>query len=164
LPELILSDIIYEKSQEDYKMENTLKNKLPSTLAIIASIVVTIPLVVILGRSSLSFGHPHSHPLTSPIEYLFLAIILAIFCLVVFRSNRTILSKAVYAVVPITIILYYILSTGRGWPTLTNYLIGALFAGCILAYLLYKKKDWRYRFSVTATSIVIFTAAFTWML
>jgi presenilin-like A22 family membrane protease len=146
-------------------MEITFKNKLPSALAIIASIVVTIPVVVILGRSTLSFGRPiHSQPLTSPIEYLFLAIILAIFCRVVFRSNKTALSKAVYAVIPITIILYYIINVGIGWPTLTNCLIGALFAGCVLAYLLLKKKDWRYRFSVIATSVVIFTATIVWML
>jgi fucose 4-O-acetylase-like acetyltransferase len=146
-------------------MEITLKNKLPSALAILGAIIVTIPVVAILDSSTLSFGRPiHSQPLTSPFEYLFLVIILAIFCRVVFRSNRTVLSKAIYAVIPLTIILYYILSAGRGWSSLTNYLIGALFAGCVLAYLLFKKKDWRYRFSVIATSAVIFTAALLWML
>ena len=146
-------------------MEITLKNKFPSALAIIAAIVIIIPAVAILDSSTFNFGRPmHSHPLTSPIEYLFLALILAIFCRVVFRSNRTILSKAVYAVVPLTIILYYILNTGSGLSSLTNYLIGALFAGGVLAYLLLKKKDWRYRFSVIATSAVIFIATFSWML
>ncbi len=146
-------------------MEITLKNKLPSALAILGAIIVTIPVVAILDSSTLSFGRPiHSQPLTSPFEYLFLVIILAIFCRVVFRSNRTVLSKAIYAVIPLTIILYYILSAGRGWSSLTNYLIGALLAGCVLAYLLFKKKDWRYRFSVIATSAVIFTAALLWML
>jgi uncharacterized MnhB-related membrane protein len=146
-------------------MEITLKNKLPSALAILGAIIVTIPVVAILDSSTLSFGLPiHSQPLTSPFEYLFLVIILAIFCRVVFRSNRTVLSKAIYAVIPLTIILYYILSAGRGWSSLTNYLIGALFAGCVLAYLLFKKKDWRYRFSVIATSAVIFTVALLWML
>jgi len=146
-------------------MEITLKNKLPSALAILGAIIVTIPVVAILDSSTLSFGRPiHSQPLTSPFEYLFLVIILAIFCRVVFRSNRTVLSKAIYAVIPLTIILYYILSAGRGWSSLTNYLIGALFAGCVLAYLLFKKKDWRYRFSVIATSAVIFTVALLWML
>lgn len=146
-------------------MENTIKNKIPSALAILAAIVIIIPVVAILDSSSLSFGRPiHHGPLTSPIEYLFLAVILTIFTLVIFRSNRTVLSKAVYAVVPVTIILYYILNSGSGWTALTNYLIGALFTGCLLAYLLFKKKDWRYRFSVTATSIVIFTATLSWML
>ena len=146
-------------------MEITLKNKFPSALAIMAAIIIIIPAVAILDSSTFNFGRPmHSHPLTSPIEYLFLALILAIFCRVVFRSNRTILSKAVYAVIPLTIILYYILNSGSGLSSLTNYLIGALFAGCVLAYLLFKKKDWRYRFSVIATSVVIFTATFSWML
>jgi lipoprotein signal peptidase len=152
--------ITYEKLKEDVKMENTLKNKLPSTLAILASVIVTIPLVAILDSMTIIGYRTGPQPLALPI----LAIILTIFCLVVFRSNRTALSKAVYAVVPVTIILYYILNAGAGWPTLTNYLIGALFAGCVLAYLLFKKKDWRYRFSVIATSAVTFIAAFSWVL
>ncbi len=109
-------------------MENTLKNKLPSALAILASVIVTIPLVAILDSMTIIGYRTGPQPLALPI----LAIILTIFCLVVFRSNRTALSKAVYAVVPVTIILYYILNAGAGWPTLTNYLIGALFAGCVL--------------------------------
>ncbi len=146
-------------------MENTLK-KFPSALAILASILIVIPLVAILDSSSLSFGRPiHSHPLTSPLEYLFLAIVLTTLTLVIFRSNRSVLSKAVYAVVPVTIVLYYIINNGSlGWPVLTSYLLGALLISGVFAYLLYKKKPWQYKFSVIATSIVIFTATFSWVL
>ena len=144
-------------------MEITFKNKLPSSLAILGAIVVTIPLVAILDRITV-IGHRMA-PFSPLFTLSVLAIILTVFSLFIFRSNRTVLSKAVYAVIPLTIILYYILNTGsRGWPILTNYLIGALFAGCVLAYMLLKKKDWRYRFSVIATSAVIFIATFSWML
>lgn len=136
-------------------MGNTIKKSIPSALVILASIIVVLPLVVI--SDGIYIGSSHPRLLMPLVPLLFLSIVLIILSIVIFRSNKTVLYKAVYTVVPMTIVLYYIYNGFPGWSVLTSYLLSALFILCVLVYLFIKKKPWHYYFSVIATTIVIFT-------
>jgi hypothetical protein len=134
-------------------MENAIKKNIPSALAIFASVIVVIPLVFILDHMHIGSGP--SRLLIPLLPLLFLLIVLIVLSRIVFRSNKTVLYKAVYTVVPITIILYYIYIGLPGWTVLESHLLGALFIVCILVYLFFKKKNWRYYFSVISTTIAL---------
>jgi uncharacterized membrane protein YoaK (UPF0700 family) len=133
-------------------MENAIKKNIPSALAISASVIVVFPLVVILDGIYIGYTYRIFTPL---VPLIFLSIVLIILSMIIFRSNKTVLYKAVYTVVPITIVLYYIYNGLSGCTVLESHLLGALFTVCILVYLFLKKKNWRYYFSVISTTIAL---------
>jgi hypothetical protein len=133
-------------------MENAIKKNIPSALAILASAIIILPLVVTLDDIHIGSTHRILMPL---VPLLFLSIVLILLSMVIFRSNKTILYKAVYTVIPITIVLYYIYNGLFGWTVLESHLFGALFIICVLAYLFLRKKEWHYYFSAISTIIVL---------
>lgn len=83
-----------------------------------------------------------------------LFVILTIISWFVFRSKSTTLCKAIFATVPVAVILVFIGINLYQQPILA-YSLGALFSFAILIYLYFAKKSWLYYVSVLFVSIAL---------
>ena len=89
-----------------------------------------------------------------------LVVILIILTWLVFRSKIATLFKAIYATVPVAVVLVFI---GIGFSEQLSlvYILSTLFSLSVLLYLIATKKSWLYFFSVIFVSLALLIMSLT---